>query len=128
MLEESGCSGSRGANRGAGRSGGKCLIYEDLDAPQSTNWLMLSDNGTGSGSGDPSLSQKKSKHADVNEKNPGCPPKGYMVFVRSYAMRYYVHRDMDMLECTFLDNGLDGYVALYKELCKEFMKACDDCE
>ena len=51
-----------------------------------------------------------------------------MAFVRPYAMRYYVHKDMDMLECTFLDNGLDGYVALYKELCKEFMKACNDSE
>jgi hypothetical protein len=43
-------------------------------------------------------------------------------------MRYYAHRDMDMLECTFLDNGLDGYVALCRELCNEFMKACDDSE
>jgi hypothetical protein len=43
-------------------------------------------------------------------------------------MRYYVHRDMHMLERTFLDNGLDGYVALCKELCYEFMKACDTSE
>jgi hypothetical protein len=43
-------------------------------------------------------------------------------------MRYYAHRDMDMLERTFLDNGLDGYVALCKELCCEFMKACDTSE
>jgi hypothetical protein len=43
-------------------------------------------------------------------------------------MRYYAHRDMDMLEHTFLDNGLDGYVALCKELCCEFMKACDTSE
>jgi hypothetical protein len=40
-------------------------------------------------------------------------------------MRYYVHRDMGMLERTFLDNGLDGYVDLCKDLCKEFMEACD---
>jgi hypothetical protein len=31
-------------------------MYEDLDAPQSTDWLTLSDSGTGSGSGGPSLS------------------------------------------------------------------------
>jgi hypothetical protein len=101
-------------------------MYEDLDAPQSTNWLTLSDTGTGSGSGGPSSSQKKSKRADANEKNPGYPPRGYTVFVRLYMMRYYVHKGMDMLERTFLDNGLDGYVALCKELYKEFMKACDD--
>jgi hypothetical protein len=90
-------------------------MYEDLDAPQSTDWLMLSDSGTGSGSEGPSSSQKKSKRADANEKNPGYPPRGYMAFVRPYAMRYYAHRDMDMLECTFLDNGLDGYI-LYSPL------------
>jgi hypothetical protein len=32
------------------------------------------------------------------------------------------------LERTFLDNGLDGYVALCKELCNEFMNACDTLE
>jgi hypothetical protein len=26
-------------------------MYEDLDAPQSTDWLTLSDSGIGSGSG-----------------------------------------------------------------------------
>jgi hypothetical protein len=31
-------------------------------------------------------------------------------------MTYYAHRDMDMLERTFLDNGLDGYMDLYKDL------------
>jgi hypothetical protein len=103
-------------------------MYEDLDAPQSTNWLTLSDSGTGSGSGGPSSSQKKSKRTDANEKNPCCPPRGYTAFVRPVAMRYYAHKDMDMLERTFLDNGLDGYVALYKELCYEFMKACDTSE
>jgi hypothetical protein len=90
--------------------------------------LTLSDSGTGSSSGGPSSSQKKSKRADANEKNPGYLPRGYTVFVRLYAMRYYAHRDMDMLERTFLDNGLDGYVALCKELCCEFMKACDTSE
>jgi hypothetical protein len=71
MLEKSGRSGGRGANRGAGRSGGKRPMYEDLDIPQSTDWLTLLDSGTGSGSGGPSSSQKRSKHADTNEKNPG---------------------------------------------------------
>jgi hypothetical protein len=103
-------------------------MYEDLDAPQSTNWLMLSDSGTCSGSGGPSSSQKKSKRTDANEKNPSYPPRGYTAIVRPVAMRYYTHRGMDMLERTFLDNGLDGYVALCKDLCKEFMKAFDDSE
>jgi hypothetical protein len=101
-------------------------MYEDLDAPQSTDWLTLSDSGSGLGSGGPSSSQKKFKHTDANEKNPGYPPRGYTAFVRPVAMRYYAHRDM--LERTFLDNGLDGYVDLCKELCNEFMEACDTSE
>jgi hypothetical protein len=52
----------------------------------------------------------------------------YTAFVRPVAMRYYAHRDMDMLEHSFLDNGLDGYVDLCKELCNEFMNACDTSE
>ena len=56
MSEESGRSGGRGANRGAGQSVGKRPMYEDLDVPQSTNWLMLLDSGIGSVSGDPSWS------------------------------------------------------------------------
>jgi hypothetical protein len=103
-------------------------MYEDLVAPQSTDWLTLSNNGTSSGSGGPSSSQKRSKHADVNEKNPSYPLKEYMAFARPIVMRYYVHRDMGMLECTFLDNGLDGYVDLCKDLCREFMEACDTSE
>jgi hypothetical protein len=71
MSEGSGCSGGRGPNRGAGRSGDKRPMYEDLDALYSTDWLMLLASGTGSGSGGPSSSQKRSKHADTNEKNPG---------------------------------------------------------
>jgi hypothetical protein len=128
MSEGSGRSGGRGANCGAGRSGGKRSMYEDLDAPQSTDSLTLSDSDTGSGSGGPSSSQKKSKCDDANEKNPGYLPRGYTAFVRLVVMRYYAHRDMDMLERTFLDNRLDGYVALCKELCCEFMKACDTSE
>jgi hypothetical protein len=128
MSEGSGRSSGRGANRGTGGSGGKHPMYEVLDAPQSTNWLTLSDSGTGSGSSGPSSNQKKSKRVDANEKNLSYPPRGYTAFVRPYAMRYYAHRDMDMLERTFLDNRLDGYIALCKELFKEFMKACDDSE
>jgi hypothetical protein len=51
MSYGSGRSGGGGANRGGSQSGGKRLMYEDLDVPQSTNWLMLSYSGTGSGSG-----------------------------------------------------------------------------
>jgi hypothetical protein len=58
-------------------------MYEDLDAPQSTDWLTLSDSGTGSGSGGPSLSEKKFKCVDANEKNPGYPPRGYMTFCKT---------------------------------------------
>jgi hypothetical protein len=88
----------------------------------------LSNSGTGSGSGGPSSSQKKSRRDDSNEKNPGYLPRAYTAFVRPVAMRYYAHRDMDMLERSILDNGLDGYVALCKELCNEFMNACDTSE
>jgi hypothetical protein len=71
MSEGLGRSGGRGANRGTCRSGGKHPIYEDLDTPQSTDWLTLSDSGTSSGLGDPSSSQKKSKRADTNENVVG---------------------------------------------------------
>ena len=103
-------------------------MYEDLDAPQTTDWLMLSDSSTGLGLGGPSSSQKKFKRADVHEKNPGYPSREYIAFARPVVMRYYAHKDMDMLECTFLDNGLDYNVALCKELYKEFMEACDTSE
>jgi hypothetical protein len=89
---------------------------------------MLSENGTGSSSGDPSSSHKRSKRTDANEKNSGYPPREYTAFARLVAMRYYAHRDMGMLECTFLDNGLDGYMDLYKDLCCEFIEACDTFE
>jgi hypothetical protein len=34
--------GGGGPNRGGSRSAGKCPIYEDLDVPESNDWLMLS--------------------------------------------------------------------------------------
>jgi hypothetical protein len=74
------------------------------------------------------LSQERSKRANANEKNPGYPPREYTGFARPVAMRYYAHRSIDMLECTFLDNGLDMYVELYKDLCREFMKSFDKSE
>jgi hypothetical protein len=128
MSDGSGRSSGRGPNRGGSRNGDKRPMYKDLDAPQSTDWLTLSDSGIGSGLGGPSSSQKWSKYADANEKNPGYPPREYTAFVRPVAMRYYIHRGMDMLERTFLDNGLDGYVDLCKDLCREFMEACDTSE
>ena len=128
MSEGSGRSGGRGPSRGGGRSRGKRPMYKYLDAPQSTDRLMLFDTSTGSGLEDPSSSQKKSKRANVHEKNPSYLPKEFTAFARPVVMRYYAHRDMAMLEHTFLDNELDGYVAFYKELCKEFMEACDTSE
>ena len=78
--------------------------------------------------GGPSSSQKKSKRVDAYEKNPIYLPREYTAFARPVAMRYYAYKDMNMLEHTFLDNGLDGYIALYEELCKEFIEACDTSE
>jgi hypothetical protein len=103
-------------------------MYEDLIALQSSDWLTLSESGTGSGSRDPSSSQKWSKRADANEKNLGYPPREYTGYARLVPMRYYAHRSIDMLEHIFLDNGLDGYVELYKDLCREFMKSFDTFE
>jgi hypothetical protein len=60
--------------------------------------------------------------------NPGYPPREYTRFARLVAMRYYAHRSMDILKCTFLDNRLDGYVELCKDLCRKFMKLFDDSE
>jgi hypothetical protein len=51
-----------------------------------------------------------------------------MQFVRLVAMKYYAHKSMDMLECNFLDGGMDGYMELCKDLYREFMKELDDFE
>ena len=59
-----------------------------------------------------SSSQKWSKRANANEKNLGYLPWKYTGFARLVAMRYYAHQSMDMLERTFLNNELDGYVEL----------------
>jgi hypothetical protein len=72
------------------------------------------------------LGRKRSKHADANEKNSGYPPRDYTGFARPVAMKYYAHRSMDMLEHNFLDNGMDGYVELCKDLCCEFIKSFDE--
>ena len=58
-----------GPNRGRGQSVGKCLIYEDLDAPESNDWLTLSNSGMGLGSKDTLSAPKWSKRANVNKKN-----------------------------------------------------------
>jgi hypothetical protein len=35
---------------------------------------------------------------------------------------------MDLLELNFLDNSMDWYVELHKDLCCEFMKSFDESE
>jgi hypothetical protein len=70
MLLGLGHMGDGGPNRGRGQSVGKHPIYEDLDAPTSNDWLMLSDSGMGSGLGGTSSTPKRSKCADANKKNP----------------------------------------------------------
>jgi hypothetical protein len=50
MFESSGHTGGRGPNRGGGQSGSKRSMYEDLDAPLSSDWPPLSDSVTRSGS------------------------------------------------------------------------------
>ena len=42
MSEDSGYTSGRGPNRVGGQSGGKRLMYEDLNASQSNNWFLLS--------------------------------------------------------------------------------------
>jgi hypothetical protein len=82
----------------------------------------------GSGSGGTLSASKRSKHVNANKKNPQWPPIQYMQFVRPVAMKYYAHRTMDSLERNYLDGGMDGYVELCKDLCREFMKELDDSE
>jgi hypothetical protein len=77
MSQGSGHMGGGGPNRGGGRSVGKRLIYEDPDAPESNDWLMLSDSGTGSSSGGTSSAPKRSKCANANKKNPQWLPIEY---------------------------------------------------
>jgi hypothetical protein len=33
---------------------------------------------------------------------------------------------VDMLERDFLNNGMDGYVKLYEDLCRKFMQSFDE--
>jgi hypothetical protein len=120
--------GGGGPNRGGSRSAGKCPIYEDLDAPESNDWLMLFDSGMGSGLEGTSSVPKRSKRADANKKNPQWPPIEYTQFVRPVAMKYYTHRSMDSLERNYLDGSMDGYVELCKDLRHEFMKELDEFE
>jgi hypothetical protein len=40
-------------------------------------------------------------------------------------MKYYTHRSFKILEQKFLDNGMDGYVELCRDLCREFMSEFD---
>jgi hypothetical protein len=62
----------------------------------------------------------------ANEKNQGYPSRDYTGFSIPIAMKYYAHRSMDMLEPKFLNNGMDGYVELFKDLCCEFMRSFDE--
>jgi hypothetical protein len=123
MSEGLGHTGGWGPNRGRSQSGGKGQMYEDLDASESSDWPILSNSGIGSGSRDPSSSSKQSKRANANEKNPGYPPRDSTGFVRSIAIKYYAYRSMDMLERDFLDNDIDKYVELWKDLCHKFMRS-----
>jgi hypothetical protein len=77
MSEGSSHTCDRGANHGGGLSGGKHPMYEDLDAPLSSNWPLLSISVTRLGSRDPSSSPKQTKHVDANENNPNWPPREY---------------------------------------------------
>jgi hypothetical protein len=72
------------------------------------------------------LDSKWTKHPDANEKNPNWPSREYTYFARPIAMKYYAHRSLDMFEREFLDTGMDKYVELYKDLCREFMRKFDD--
>jgi hypothetical protein len=53
-------------------------------------------------------------------------PRDYTGFARLVAMKYYMYKSMNMLEHTFLDNGMYGYVELCKDLCHEFMKSFNE--
>jgi hypothetical protein len=62
----------------------------------------------------------------ANVKNPNWPPREYIQFVKPIAMKYYAHMSMDMLECNFFNNIMDGYVDLCKDLCREFIHKFDN--
>jgi hypothetical protein len=73
----------------------------------------------------PSLGSKKTKILDANEKNLNWLPKEYTQFVRTIAIKYYVQRLLKMLQWEFLDNSMDGYVELCKDLCCELLTEFD---
>ena len=49
------------------------------------------------------------------------PTKRVHSISRSIAMEYYAHRPMIMLLLEFLENSIDGYLELCKDLSHEFM-------
>jgi hypothetical protein len=126
MSEALGHTGGRGPNCGGVRSRGERLMYEDLDCPLSSDWPLLFDSVIGFGPKGPSSSPKRTKYANVNEKNPNWSLREYTQFARPIAMKYYAYRSMDMLELDFFNNSMDGYVELCKYLCQEFMCKFDN--
>jgi hypothetical protein len=64
---------------------------------------------------------KQTKCVNANEKNPNWLSREYIQFSNPIAMKYYAHMSLRMLEQEFLDNGMDGYMELCKDLCWEFM-------
>jgi hypothetical protein len=71
------------------------------------------------------LDSKWTKRIDTNEEILNWPPKEYTHFARPIAMKYYMYKYLRMLEHEFLDNSMDRYVELCKDLCRQFMHKFD---
>jgi hypothetical protein len=117
--------GGKGPNHGGGQSKSKRLMYEDLNAPQSSNWSPLFDFVIRLGFEGLSLDLKQTKCAVANKKNPNWPLREYTHFARPIAIKNYIHMSLKMLKHEFLGTNTDGYMELCKDLCWELMRKFD---
>jgi hypothetical protein len=75
-----------------------------------------------------SKGHKRPKKPDAHDKRPEYPPKEYTNFLRPVAMAWYQLRTWQRLVRQYFGNNEDGYIALCKDLCTEFMDKLEDSE
>ena len=121
------------AGQESGPSGetGKRVMQEDLDRPNEDDWNTHLRVPLTSGSSEGtsrSKGSKRPKKPDAHDKRPEYPPKEYTNFLRPVAMSWYQRRTWQRLVRQYFGNNEDGYIALCKDLCTEFMDKLEDSE
>lgn len=120
-----------GGESGSSSDKGKRVIPEDLDKPIQDDWnvdLPITMVSTSSEGTSKSKSHKRPKKPDAHEKRPEYPPKEYTNFLRPVAMAWYQRRTWQRLVRQYFLNNEDGYVALSKDMCIEFMDRLEESE